>query len=360
MTNQQLPTAIADDHVAMRIANVVAQRRQSRQARLFGSGATGLTGMATAIIPFLPFSAGALTVAGTVTITAFVASLVGTIASAGDKEFEDPLREAVSDAVPASWTNGSLQRLANFIEEIEIVGRRGLEEYDRPRMQGLADEYGDALVHALPEDPWDSLDGALHATSLGFDSNPAKMQRNLQRDTNDIMRSIESGMDWQTSRKKIQSEIVASYPATLRMAERFGMDMSRAKRPAPLRLPGEAGQAALPPPVPEELLDLMNRYRAIDPATMRDEDRIAGTALLRNDIPMMTDAWRRARLASPDDDQGAIDAHYKTSMVRMATTLTEILDHVAKDARQGLETTERYIKSKHGSQDPFKQEDDGA
>lgn len=353
MHHETIPVAVADDPVALRIAEVVDDRRRSRIGRLVGGAAMAISGVGTAGVAVLPLAPTALTMYGVVMVSSFVFAIFATFASTSDKDYEEPLRQAVSDAVPASWMAGTLQPLATFIEELKIIGKRGLEEYDRVRIQTIADAYGDALLAALPDDPWDEMETLVRTTSHGHSPDPAKMQLHLQRDTLDILSRIESGPDWRTSRSEMQTAIMHSYPATLRMAERFGIDMGRAKRPTPVPLPGEAGAPALPPPVPADLLELMGRYRAIDPATMRDEDRIAGTALLRNDIPMTTDAWRRASLASGEGERDAIDAHYRSTMSHMAATLNEILEHVAADARQEQETAERYIRSKHGSQDPF-------
>lgn len=257
------------------------------------------------------------------------------------------------DTPPVSWGGDAFADTGRFLEALVKLPETGLAEYDRSRLQHLASCYARDLRIILDTDtPWRKAEKA--NVSMEMESTHLDDQKDdLDKITGDIRKTLVRGVEWSDSRSWIAGRMLSSYGQVTNMAQTFGIDMSQSLRPVPVPLPGQVGGIAVEAPIPPQLETLAQQYRSTDRRMLSDMDRAEGDAVVDRDIPLLTEAWRKARITSDADGHEQIDLEYAESARTMCATLSDIMVHVAQDARATLRDTGRYIASKHAITDPL-------
>lgn len=260
-------------------------------------------------------------------------------------------RYVKKQTAPDSWNGDRFTDTGRFLEMLIEASRHGVSAIDRPRLQHLASCYVRDLRFILnSETPWRRIEAMV---KIEIGTHLDDQSDKLVKSTGNLRKSFASGIDWRDDAKCIFDDMHHSYPHVINMAKTFGIDMAGAVRPTPVALPGQVGGIAVEPPIPPQLLTLAHQYRETDPRMLNAHDRIEGDAVVERDIPLLTEAWRKARITSDPEMHEAIDMEYAESAKAMCITLSDILVRVAQEARAALRDTGRYIASKHESADPL-------
>lgn len=252
---------------------------------------------------------------------------------------------------PESWNGDRFADTGRFLEMLTDASCAGVSTIERPRLQHLASCYiRDLRFITGSETPWRRIE-AMGDIEIGahLDDQSDK----LIKTTADLRKSFAKGIDWRNDKKSIFDDMYRSYPHVINMAHTFGIDMAGAVRPAPVALPGQVGGLAVEAPIPSQLLTLARQYRETDLRMLNAHDRIEGDAVVDRDIPLLTEAWRKARITSDPELHAAIDDEYAASARTMCITLSDIMVRVAHEARETLRDTGRYISAKHEVSDPL-------
>lgn len=262
------------------------------------------------------------------------------------------INEHVKDnTAPDTWNGDRFADTAKFLEMLIEASRNGVSAIDRPRMQHLASCYvRDLRFISDSETPWRRIE-AMRAIDIGkhLDDQSDK----LACSTEYLRKSFAEGINWKHDSGRIYNGMLLSYPHVINMAQTFGIDMAGAVRPTPVALPGQVGGVAVEAPIPPQLLTLARQYRETDPRMLTAHDRVEGDAVVERDIPLLTEAWRKARITSDPAMHEAIDTEYAESAKAMCITLSDILVRVAQEARAALRDTGRYIANKHEGANPL-------